>query len=173
MAARPLTGGEWAELSPGLASALAARNVTPQIENRPHIAAHLARWRFHSVPILALGQTIWWPNARADFAGTHQVAVLQHELQHLLDFAEGRLTVAGYLTLPHNWTYRWKLTERLSWRKLGAEQRASVAEALWRAERSSDSDTVEALRVVIPWARAAAVPPSGRRAQSPSVMKQR
>ena len=153
MAARPLTGGEWAELSPGLAAALAAYNVTPQIEDRPHLAARLARWRFGSVPIIALGQTIWWPSARADFAGTNQMAVLQHELQHLLDFAEGRLTVAGYLTLPYNWTYRWTLCERLSWRKLGAEQRASVAEALWRAERSGESVVVERLRAVIPWAQ--------------------
>jgi hypothetical protein len=131
--------------------------VAPRIEGRAHLAAHLARWRFRSVPILALGQTIWWPNARADFAGTAQMAVLQHELQHLLDFAEGRLTVAGYLALPRNWTYRWAPSKRLDWRRLGAEQRASVAEALWRAERAGDDDTASALREVIPWAR----PPSG------------
>ncbi|HWF78236.1 MAG TPA: hypothetical protein VN694_13785 [Caulobacteraceae bacterium] len=156
MTARGLTAGEWSELSPGLAAALGAGDVAPQIEDRPHFAAHLVRWRFRGPPIIAVGQTIWWPQARADLAGTAQVGVLQHELQHLLDFAEGRLTVAGYLALPRNWTYRWTLSERLDWRGLGAEQRASVAEALWRAERFGDSHTADRLRDVIPWSRAAA-----------------
>ena len=153
MAARPLTAGEWSELSPGLAAAFAARDVRPQIEDRAHFAAHLARWRFRSVPILVLGKTIWWPKARADFSGTRHMGVLQHELQHVLDFAEGRLTALGYLTRPSNWTYRWKLGEHLDWRRLGAEQRASVAEALWQAERSGDDQAAEILRSVIPWAR--------------------
>ena len=153
MASRPLTAGEWSALSPGLAATLAARGVSPSIEDRPHFAAHLVRWRFRSLPIIAVGKTIWWPNAAADFSGATQMGVLQHELQHLLDFAEGRLTVAGYLTLPHNWTYRWRLSEQLDWRRLGAEQRASVAQALWHAERSGDSHAAEILRNVIPWAR--------------------
>jgi hypothetical protein len=140
-------------MSPGLAAALVARDVRPEIEDRPHFAAHLARWRFRSVPILALETTIWWPKDAADFAGTRQMGVLQHELQHVLDFAEGRLTALGYLTGPHNWTYRWQLVEHLDWSRLGAEQRASVAEALWRAERSRDDHAVAMLRGVIPWAR--------------------
>jgi len=45
---------------------------------------------------MAAGQTVWWPGVRDDLAGSPDMAVLQHELQHLLDFAEGRLTVAGY-----------------------------------------------------------------------------
>ena len=154
MTARRLTAGEWAELSPGLADALAAVNAAPQIEDRAHFAAQLARVRFGSVPVLALGKTIWWPNARGDFSGTTQMAVLQHELQHVLDFAEGRLTALGYLMLPRNWSYRWKLTEHLNWKRLGAEQRACVAEALWRAERSNRTRTVAALRQVVPWAQA-------------------
>ena len=84
------------------------------------------------------------------------VAVLQHELQHLLDFADGRLTPLGYLTLPRNWTYRWRLSDDLIWDKLGAEQRASVAEALWRAEHAGSIRTAAMLREVIPWARAGA-----------------
>ena len=81
------------------------------------------------------------------------MAVLQHELQHILDFAEGRLTVLGYLLLPRNWRYRWELSDRLSWDRLGAEQRASMAEALWRAERSQTNGEVAAtLRQIIPWA---------------------
>jgi hypothetical protein len=154
MAARRLTVGEWAELSPGLADALAAANSAPQIEDRAHLAAQLARLRFGRVPILALGRTIWWPNAPADLSGTTHMAVLQHELQHVLDFADGRLTPLGYLIRPRNWSYRWELTEQLSWRRLGAEQRASVAEALWRAERSNAAQDVAALRQVVPWARA-------------------
>jgi hypothetical protein len=102
---------------------------------------------------MAAGRTIWWPNARPDFSGTGDMAVLQHELQHLLEYATGRLSIAGYLLLPHNWTYRWALGDRLRWDRLGAEQRASVAEALWRAERSPASAELAAtLREVIPWA---------------------
>jgi hypothetical protein len=88
------------------------------------------------------------------------MAVLQHELQHVLDFADGRLTALGYLMLPRNWSYRWKLTERLSWTCLGAEQRACVAKALWRAERSNSTRMVAALRQVIPWAQADKPPES-------------
>ena len=153
MTARRLTSGEWSQLSPGLAEALAALNVTPQIEDRPHFAARLARLRFGSIPVLALGKTIWWPKARGDFSGTSQMAVLQHELQHVLDFAEGRLTVLGYLILPRNWTYRWQLTDELSWSRLGAEQRASAAEALWRSEQSNATRVTARLRELIPWAR--------------------
>jgi hypothetical protein len=150
---RTLTSSEWAELSPGLGLALAAAAVTPMIDARPHPAAYLARLRFGGLPIMAVGRTIWWPNALPDFAGTPQMAVLQHELQHLLDFAEGGLSIAGYLLLPHNWTYRWAPDDRLRWDRLGAEQRASVAEALWRAERSPASAPLAAsLRQVIPWA---------------------
>jgi hypothetical protein len=81
------------------------------------------------------------------------MAVLQHELQHLLDFAEGRLTVLGYLLLPHNWSYSWEFSDCLSWDRRGAEQRASMAEALWRAEHSSaSSEVASTLRAIIPWA---------------------
>jgi hypothetical protein len=158
-ARRRLTASEWSELSPGLARALLAAPVTPLIDSRPHPAAFLARLRFGSLPIMALGRTIWWPNARPDFAGTADMAVLQHELQHLLEFATGRLSIAGYLLLPHNWTYRWDLGGRPRWDRLGAEQRASVVEALWRAEQSpASAEMAASLREVVPWAREDAGP---------------
>jgi len=157
MTTRALTSAELADLSGGLGEALALAGAAPLVEARAHPAAHVARLRFGSLPIMAVGRTIWWPGARADFAGTAEMAVLQHELQHILDFAEGRLTVPGYLLLPHNWRYRYDLNERLSWDRLGAEQRASMAEALWRAERSrGDSEVATTLRRIIPWARASA-----------------
>ena len=157
MTRRGLTSAELAGLSDGLVGALVSAGVTPAIDSRPHPAAHLARLRFGALPIMAVGRTIWWPGARPDFAGAGEMAVLQHELQHVLDFAEHRLTLPGYLLLPHNWRYRWKLSADLSWDRLGAEQRASVAEALWRAERSpGDSEVAAALRRIIPWARAVA-----------------
>lgn len=152
--ARGLTAAERAELSEGLGEALASAGVTPVVETRPHPAAHLARLRFGGLPIMAVGRTIWWPGARPDFAGTAEMAVLQHELQHILDFAEGRLTVLGYLLRPHNWRYHWDLSDGLSWDRLGAEQRASLAEALWRAERSGrGNEAATTLRRIIPWAR--------------------
>ena len=130
-----------------------ATRVRPMIDGRAHPAAFLARLRFGRPPIMAVGRTIWWPNARRDFAGTGDMAILQHELQHILDFAEGRLTVLSYLLLPRNWRYRWELSDCLSWDRLGAEQRASMAEALWRAERSSAKTEVAAtLRTIILWA---------------------
>lgn len=152
-ATRRLAPAEWAELSSGLGRALSAARVTPLVDARPHPAAFVARLRFGSLPIMAVGRTIWWPNASPDFAQTDDMAVLQHELQHVLDFAEGRLTGLGYLLLPHNWSYRWDLSDRRPWDRLGAEQRASMAEALWRAERSTTSvEVAAALRAVIPWA---------------------
>ena len=156
MTTRGLTPAELAELSDGLGQALASAGVTPLVEARAHPAAHLARLRFGSLPIMAVGRTIWWPKARPDFAGAAEMAVLQHELQHILDFAEGRLTVPGYLLLPRNWRYRWDPSNRLGWDRLGAEQRASMAEALWRAERSSSGgEAATSLRRIIPWAREA------------------
>ncbi|MEJ0066892.1 MAG: hypothetical protein WDM85_16950 [Caulobacteraceae bacterium] len=56
--------------------------------------------------------------------------------------------------MPHNWTYRWRLGDRLRWDRLGAEQRASMAETLWRAERSpATAEMAATLREVVPWAR--------------------
>jgi hypothetical protein len=154
MTRRGLTPAEAAQLSDGLGEALASAGVKPAIETRAHPAAHLARLRFGSVPIMAVGRTIWWPGARPDFAGTADMAVLQHELQHILDFADGRLTALGYLLAPHNWRYGWDLGQGLAWDQLGAEQRASMAEALWRAERSAAGSAAAAeLRRTIPWAR--------------------
>jgi hypothetical protein len=152
MTRRALTAGERAELSDGLDAALASAGAAPMVETRAHPAAHLARLRFGALPIMAVGRTIWWPSARPDFAGTAEMAVLQHELQHILDFAERRLTVPGYLLRPRNWTYRWDLDDGRGWDRLGAEQRASLAEALWRAERSAGGDVAARLRRVIPWA---------------------
>jgi hypothetical protein len=154
MAARALTDGEWAGLSPGLAPALRRAGVEPRIEQRAHPAAYLGALRFRSVPIMAVGRTIWWPRAGADLAGTGAMPVLQHELQHLLDYGDGLLTVAGYLAQPRHWTYRWSLDPPVAWERLGAEQRASMAEALWRAERSlAAADLARRLREAIPWAR--------------------
>jgi hypothetical protein len=153
MARRELSSAERADLSNGLVNALSVAGVRPMIDGRAHPAALLARLRFGSLPIMAVGRTLWWPNARRDFAGSGDMAILQHELQHILDFAEGRLTVLSYLLLPRNWRYRWELSDCRSWDRLGAEQRASVAEALWRAERSSaETELAATLRTIIPWA---------------------
>jgi hypothetical protein len=154
MTARPLTAGERRDLSPGLAGALAAAGATPMIENRAFIGAHLVRWRFGGLPIVTVRSTIWWPDAAADFAGTPAMATLQHELQHVLDFADGWMTPLGYLIHPRHWTYRWRLAANLNWDRLGAEQRAAMAEALWRAERGDAGETLGALRQLIPWASA-------------------
>jgi hypothetical protein len=86
------------------------------------------------------------------------MAILQHELQHVLDFATGWLTAFRYLTHPRHWTYHWRLPDDASvggpaWDAFGAEQRASIAERLWLVERGlAPRDDLPALRRLIPWA---------------------
>ena len=58
---------------------------------------------------------------------------------------------AGFPLDPRNWTYRLPAPERWDWARLGAEQRAVLAQTLWRAERGLCGDG-EACRRVIPWA---------------------
>lgn len=152
MHGRPLTDAERKLLSPGLVAALTAAGVTPVIVPR---AAWLARltwlWRGH-VPILTRGGRIYWPGARDDFSEAPKaMAVLQHELQHVLDFSTGRLSALGYVLDPRNWTYRLPSPDRWDWRKLGAEQRAVLAEKLWRAEQGLGEE-LETCRSIIPWA---------------------
>ena len=81
------------------------------------------------------------------------MAILQHELQHVLDYALGWLTAFRYLTQPRHWTYRWRLSEGAGWDAFGAEQRASIAEQLWLMERGLAPDhDLAAVRRLIPWA---------------------
>jgi hypothetical protein len=82
------------------------------------------------------------------------MSVLQHELQHVLDYAEGWLTAVGYLLDPSHWTYAWRIEPGRPWDAYGAEQRASMVEALWLAEHglAGHIDT-DALIALIPWAR--------------------
>jgi len=146
---RRLTDAERGLLSPGLVAALDAAGAAPVIVPR---AAWLARltwlWRGH-VPILTRGHKIYWPGAPQDFSSRPAaMAVLQHELQHVLDFSTGRLSALGYLLNPRNWTYR--LPEIWDWNTLGAEQRAVLAEKLWRAERDGGEE-LDACRSIIPW----------------------
>ncbi|HEV2364886.1 MAG TPA: hypothetical protein VGS12_11890 [Caulobacteraceae bacterium] len=154
---RRLTQAEWAALSPGLARALRRARVSPAIIARAHPAARLAGlWRGRT-PILARPNSIWWPRAPADLAGDGRaMAVLQHELQHVLDYAEGFLSAARYLASPRHWTYACALQPDLSWQALGAEQRAALAERFWLAEHGLSQEDPEAFRALIPWARACA-----------------
>jgi hypothetical protein len=151
MRGRPLSELERKLLSPGLIAALDEAGAVPLIVPR---AAWLARltflWRGH-VPILTRGRRIYWPGAAADLStAPNAMAVLQHELQHVLDFSTGRLSSLGYLLNPRNWTYR--LPDERDWRRLGAEQRAVLAERLWRAEQEVAHDLAE-IRSLIPWAK--------------------
>ncbi|HEY5071041.1 MAG TPA: hypothetical protein VII63_03325 [Caulobacteraceae bacterium] len=147
--------GEWGALSEGLERALRTAGVDPLIVPRAHPAAGLAAlWR-GGVAILAHGRRIWWPNAPVDLsvAGRERaMAVLQHELQHVLEFATGELSALGYLLQPRHWRYDVALAGA-RWGELGAEQRASLAERLWLAEHGlAPANTLCALRAVIPWA---------------------
>jgi hypothetical protein len=154
---RPLTLGEWSALSPGFAEALRDAGAQPRVVDGAHPGAKLsALWR-GSTPILTRGDDIWWPGAPADMAkpGFEEVmAILQHELQHVLEYAQGRLTAAAYLTGPHNWTYAYKLSPASRWSDFGAEQRASIVEELWRLERGGDPTKLAAHRRLVPWAKA-------------------
>jgi hypothetical protein len=150
---RSLTPQEQAELSPGLWEALVKAGVEPRLRARPFPAAYLvALWR-GGLPVMAVGRTIWWPGLPGNLAGTIRLSVLQHELQHLLDYGEGKLSITTYLLNPHNWIYSYDLARQDRWDRLGAEQRASMAENLWRLERSGDAAGAARLRAIIPWAR--------------------
>lgn len=149
---RELTGAEWLALSPGLREALAAAGARPRIIARASWPGRVARlWRGRT-PITTLGQTIYWPGAPDDLSSGRAMAVLQHELQHVLDFATGALTRLGYLLTPSDWRYGYRLAGAV-WGRLGAEQRASVAEHLWLAERGLADFDLPALRRLAPWAR--------------------
>jgi hypothetical protein len=160
-ASRALTPGEWGAVSPGLARALREAGAQPCLEPRAHPAARVAAlWR-GGTPILARGEVIWWPGVTPDLSAPGRergMATLQHELQHVLDFATGWLTALGYVTHPRHWTYRWRLpddalADGAVWDAFGAEQRASIAERLWLIERGlAPRDELAALRRLIPWA---------------------
>jgi hypothetical protein len=81
------------------------------------------------------------------------MAVLQHELQHILDYATGELTALGYLAHPRHWTYAIRPSPETRWADLGAEQRAMLAERLWLAEHGvAPVEDAAALTAIIPWA---------------------
>ena len=153
---RPLTLGEWSALSPGLAVALRDAGARPRIVPRAHPGARIsALWR-DKTPILTRGDDIFWPGAARDMSAPGleaSMAVLQHELQHVLEYAEGRLTAAAYLGRPKNWIYAYTLKPGSRWNDFGAEQRASIVEALWWLERGDDPEQLEAHRRLVPWAR--------------------
>jgi hypothetical protein len=164
-AVRPLTEGEWLALSPGLAEALARAGVRPQIQARTSFLARLAQIRFASAPVMVMGSKVHWPQALGDFSipGLEPcMAVLQHELQHVLEFAMGELSPFRYALRPRNWRYRYELTPRSRWRDFGAEQRATIAEHYWWLERGLEARVHGALgrppaslaeyRRVLPWA---------------------
>ena len=153
---RPLTDGEWRGLDPGLVAALEAAGARPAIGPRAHPAAKLSTlWR-GATPILTRGDAVYWPGAPADLSSTGRpfdMATLQHELQHVLDYRTGRLTAARYLTDPREWTYSVEPTTATKFDRLGAEQRATLAERLWLAENGlRPASEVAVLRAVIPWA---------------------
>jgi hypothetical protein len=153
---RGLTDGEWRALSPGLAAALGAAGAQPRLIARAHPAARVAAlWR-GAVPVLARGDAVWWPAAPEDLAAPgaeRAMAVLQHELQHVLDYRSGALTALAYLTAPRHWTYRWRPSDPTPWADLGAEQRGALAERLWLMERGlAAADDLAAVRRIVPWA---------------------
>lgn len=155
--ARELTPGELGGLSEGLATALETAGVRPRLAPFPSWLAYVARlWR-GALPIMVLGRTIYWPGAPDDISKggqEQQMAVLQHELQHVLEFATGKLSVLGYALLPLNWVYAYRFTSSTRWADLGAEQRAQVVQDYWLAERGllPGGPEAETFRSIIPWA---------------------
>jgi hypothetical protein len=154
-AERGLTETERAGLNPGLVRALDRVRAQPLIVARASILASLSGlWRGH-IPVICLHRRIFWPGALPDFSATPRgMATLQHELQHVLEFKTGELSVLGYAFNPRDWRYRYRLELGRGWDRYGAEQRASMAEDLWLAENGLKSPSHgAALRLLIPWAR--------------------
>jgi len=151
---RPLTDAEWRALSPGLAAALRDANIDPLIIARPSLLAIVASlWRGRT-PIMVIGHKVFWPRASDDFSDdAPRMAVLQHELQHVLEYTTGKLSMAGYAIDPRNWIYGYRLTPQTRWEDLGAEQRAMVVQHYWLAGKGllGGADP-ERLAALIPWA---------------------
>jgi hypothetical protein len=158
--ARGLTPGEWRALTPGLARALRDAGAEARLESRAHPAARIAALWGGGTPILTRGPVIWWPAVPPDLSVPgleRDMATLQHELQHVLDYAAGWLTALRYVTGPRHWTYRWRISAtdlgEGAWDALGAEQRASIAEHLWLMERGlAATDQLALVRRLVPWA---------------------
>jgi hypothetical protein len=155
-AVRELTDGEWGAVSPGLARALVEAGARPRILARVCLPARLAQIRFGGAPIMVLGERVHWKGAHRDFSQPgleHLMAVLQHELQHVLEFATGELSALRYVLSPRNWGYGYEITSGAKWRDFGAEQRAMIAQHLWMAERGLPTPyPPDTLRPLVPWA---------------------
>ena len=82
------------------------------------------------------------------------MATLQHELHHLWEYATGALTPLRYAAHPRNWVYGYRLEPHSLWRDFGAEQRACIAEDLWRIEQGliRDAEHGDRHRRLLPWA---------------------
>ena len=148
---RSLTLTEREALSDGLWDALMAAGAFPRIVAAPSPLARFSYlWRGHT-PVLTLGDRIFWGRAPDDCSRSPAaMALLQHELQHVLDYATGRMSWLSYAATPRDWTY--DVPESAwDWSRLGAEQRAVLAERLWRAERAGDTAQVARLRTILPW----------------------
>ena len=77
-------------------------------------------WRGH-VPILTLGDIIHWQTPPDDCCTPGRephMAVLQHELQHVLEFATGELSTWRYAFNPRNWGYDFELKPDSRWTRL-------------------------------------------------------
>jgi len=154
---RTLKASEWAALSPGLAHALKAAGVEPVIVARAAWLARLASWWRGHVPILSMPGAIYWPGALEDFSAPgleRHMAVLQHELQHVLEYGAGVLSPLRYLIQPKNWRYAYRLFPGCAWADFGAEQRARLVEDYWWIERGLKAallHPVEEYRRLIPW----------------------
>ncbi len=148
---RSLTVRERAALSDGLWDALMAAGAFPRIVSGSSPLARLSHlWRGHT-PVLTLGDRIYWGRAPDDCSRQPAaMALLQHELQHVLDYATGRMSWLSYALRPKDWIYDLP-AGALDWARLGAEQRAVLAERLWRAERKGAADETARLRAVLPW----------------------
>jgi hypothetical protein len=152
-ARRGLTGEEEQALSQGLVAALRAAGARPRIVARAAIGARIASlWRGHT-PILAIGDRIFWPGALSDLSlDPRRMAVLQHELQHVLEYRTGVLGPLRYALNPRNWHYGYHCHDEADWRRFGAEQRAQIVEDLWLVERGLKAGAIDWYRRIVPWA---------------------
>lgn len=152
-ARRALTAEEEGALSPGLLPALRASGARPLIVARSAWLAWVAAlWRGEP-PILAWRDRIYWPDALTDLSlDPRRMAILQHELQHVLEYRTGALGPLRYGLNPRNWRYAYPTGEGAAWARLGAEQRAQLVEDLWLVERGLKEGAVDWYRSMVPWA---------------------
>jgi len=116
---RGLTSGEMALFPNGFITHLDMDRL--RLINRTHNP-------FTSGKIVARGYDLYWKDYPADFTRQplSERALLMHELCHVWQYKEGRLTAWSYLTRPKNWAYGYEFDPHKNFGDYAIEKQADL-----------------------------------------------